>query len=86
MPGDWRFPTGRLKMPRAKRRKASLQESMKAVPDPVEVSQRVTQEPKSKTETSSFDWSDWKTYAGIALGLGLAFAGGMAYERSQTTY
>lgn len=67
-------------MPRAKRRKAaSLQEAEKATPDPVEVSQRVEKK-------SSFDWGDWKTYVGIALGLGLAFAGGVAYERSQTTY
>ena len=72
-------------MPRVKRRKAaSLQEAEKATPDPVEVSQRV--EVEKKSSDSLFDWRDWKTYAGIALGLALAFAGGVAYERSQTTY
>lgn len=73
-------------MPRAKRRKASPQSAniSKAVPDSVEVSQRV--EMSSKSSESSLDWGDWKTYVGVALGLGLAFAGGVAYERSQTTY
>ena len=74
-------------MPRAKRRKASPQSAnnSKAVPDSVDGVQRVEKK-SSKSSESSFDWGDWKTYVGIALGLGLAFAGGMAYERSQTTY
>ena len=81
-------------MPRPKkRRKAPLQEAEKAVisqqvekttPDTVEVSQNA--EKSSKSSESSLDWGDWKTYIGVILGLGLAFAGGIAYERSQTTY